>query len=166
MWLTTRIGWTGSGVVVGTSSTISLPFSWRTRLPGRGAERLQPSQPKTASWTWIGESSAFALSDAAVPWMKPSSGEESITFPAPTTEIVVRRQWSDSHRFAVSSHTSIRRPRVTSSVDSVGGCPWPSACSRSCWRPIRSSVSCAWPTRTTVKPFERSAGVAAFVGAS
>ena len=50
-----------------------------TRFPGLAALRLQPSQPKTDSWTCTGLFSTSGVSVAVVPWMKPSSGRLSTT---------------------------------------------------------------------------------------
>lgn len=86
--------------------------------------------------------------------------------PCPVTSRSIRRRCSDDQRDAVSSHTSTRNPRATSSVLSSGWSPAAVSATRSCWRCSRPWTLRACRVRATVRPDARRAGVAALTGSS
>ena len=93
------IGVTGSGSASPASSTISLPSSWRTRLPGlRRAAGSSPPTRTSPRGRGSGCRRRSGVSVAAVPWMKPSSGASSSTLPCSSTSTSIVRAWSVYHR--------------------------------------------------------------------
>ena len=118
-----------------------------TRLPGRGA-RQAPALPAEHRLVDVDRRSWRRRRSrcAVVPWMKPSSGEVVETLPWPTTSTSMRRAWSVNQALAVSSQTSTRMPRVTSSVSRSGGSPCRDGAHRACAGARAGRwVSSAWP---------------------